>query len=77
MAVHVPSAIGINQPYIRVLPVPYDADQADLQQVAYSYAGVLATPPVTGRISKVLTLWPTDSVFTLRPSPGVLTGGDE
>lgn len=77
MAVHAPSAIGVNQPYALSLPVPYTPVQADLQQVAYSYAGVIAGPALTGRISKVLTLFSSPGVFTLFDSPGVLTAGPE
>lgn len=77
MAVHAPSAIGLNQPYILTMPVPFTSAEEDLQQVAYSYAGFAVGAAVTGRISKVLTLFASPNVLTLFPSPGVLTAGAE
>lgn len=77
MAVHAPSAIGVAQPFLHNYPVPFAASQEDLQDVAFSYAGFAVGVAVTGRISKVLTLFSSPDVLHMFNSPSVLTAGAE
>lgn len=51
------SAIGLGQPYIVILPTPDGSvSQADRQDAAFSYSGILAGAAVEAAISKILTL---------------------
>ncbi len=81
------SAVGIAQPYVFLMPTPDGSvSQADRQDIAFSYSGILALSPLIGAISKVLTLFtslatltlePSLSQFTLFDSPKVLTAENE